>query len=64
MQEEEKLILLENDKLSKEYVEISDNYNNKKTEMNTLKVKIVPEMKSKLSEYERKNNECKKVKKI
>ena len=64
LQEEEKLILLENDKLSKEYVEISDNYNNKKTEMNTLKVKIVPEMKSKLSEYERKNNECKKVKKI
>jgi chromosome segregation ATPase len=61
LQDEEKLILDENDKFSKIHIELSDDYNKKKTELNTLKVKIVPEMKSKLSEYERKNEECKKV---
>jgi hypothetical protein len=62
LQDEEKLILDENDKFSKIHIELSDDYNKKKTELNTLKVKIVPELKSKLSEYERKNEECKKVK--
>jgi len=64
LQDEEKLVLDENDKFSKIHIELSDDYNKKKTELNTLSIKIVPEMRSKLAEYERKNNECKKVKKI
>lgn len=61
LQDEEKTSLDENEKLSKIHSEINEDYNKKKTELNTLKAKVIPEMKSKLSDYEKKLNECKKV---
>jgi len=61
LHDEEKDCLIENDKLTKIHAEINDDYNKKKTELNTLKAKNIPELKSKLSEYEKKYNECKKV---
>ena len=61
LQEEEKTSLSENEKLTKIHAEINEDFNKKKTELNTLKAKVLPEMKLKLSEYEKKLNECKKV---
>lgn len=61
LQEEEKFCLDENEKLTKIHAEINEEFNRKKTELNALRVKVIPEMKSKLAEYEKKLAECKKV---
>ena len=61
LQEEERTSLDENEKLAKINAEINEDYNKKKTELSYLKSKAIPEMKSKLAEYEKKLNDCKKV---
>ncbi len=59
--DEEKSCLNDNDGFKKHHEILDSKYKQKKSDLNTLKVTKIPDLKEKLSEYENKLKECKSV---